>query len=77
MPAIIDYIADRTKQQKLIYVGHSQGATSVFVLLSERPEYNKKIESAHVMGASAIMQYFSFSIKLILSSLDELKVLSS
>lgn len=46
LPALIDFILARTGQEQLIYAGHSQGGTSLFVLLSERREYNKKISSA-------------------------------
>lgn len=49
LPAMIDYILAYTNQLQLIYVGHSQGATSIFVLLSEHPEYNKKIAMVHAM----------------------------
>lgn len=30
-------------------MGHSQAATTLFILLSERPEYNEKIAIAHAM----------------------------
>lgn len=43
IPASIDYILKYTNQTKLSYVGHSQGVTSFFVMLSELPEYNDKI----------------------------------
>lgn len=43
LPATIDHIIDQTGQQKIHYIGHSQGTTSFFVMLSEKPEYNDKI----------------------------------
>ncbi|XP_008546538.1 lipase 3 [Microplitis demolitor] len=43
LPAIIDYILNETGEKKLNYIGHSQGTSILFVLLSERPEYNDKI----------------------------------
>ncbi|XP_055301156.1 lipase 3-like [Sitodiplosis mosellana] len=43
LPAMIDYVLMQTGQKQLIYIGHSQGVTSAFVMLSERPEYNEKI----------------------------------
>lgn len=43
LPAMIDYVLNQTGQDQLIYVGHSQGVSSAFVMLSERPEYNEKI----------------------------------
>ncbi|KAF2890007.1 hypothetical protein ILUMI_16166, partial [Ignelater luminosus] len=42
LPAFIDYILHATKQEKLFYIGHSQGTSNFFVLNSEKPEYNKK-----------------------------------
>lgn len=49
-PAVIDYILQQTKLQKLYYVGFSQGTTSIIVLLSEKPEYNDKIHVAVLLG---------------------------
>ncbi|KAF2893236.1 hypothetical protein ILUMI_12940 [Ignelater luminosus] len=43
VPAFIDYILSQTNQEKLFYIGHSQGTTSFFALTSEEPEYNKKV----------------------------------
>lgn len=43
LPASIDHVLAVTGQDKLLYVGHSQGTTALFVLLSEKPEYNEKI----------------------------------
>ncbi|KZC08171.1 Gastric triacylglycerol lipase, partial [Dufourea novaeangliae] len=43
LPATIDYILDRTDRERLFYIGHSQGTTQFWVMMSQRPEYNKKI----------------------------------
>lgn len=43
LPATIDYIVANTGQKKINYIGHSQGTTSFFVMLSEKPQYNDKI----------------------------------
>ncbi|XP_042909902.1 gastric triacylglycerol lipase-like [Parasteatoda tepidariorum] len=43
LPAMIDYILDETKAKSLSYIGHSQGTTVAFALLSEKPIYNEKI----------------------------------
>lgn len=48
-PAVIDYVLKVTNNAKLYYIGHSQGTTSLMVLLSERPEYNDKIHAASLM----------------------------
>ncbi|KAL3265319.1 hypothetical protein HHI36_009527 [Cryptolaemus montrouzieri] len=43
LPAIIDYILDKSGQESLFYMGHSIGSTIAMILCSLRPEYNKKI----------------------------------
>ncbi|KOB70584.1 Lipase [Operophtera brumata] len=45
LPAFIDYILKINGQDKLHYIGHSQGGTSFLVLNSLRPEYNEKFIS--------------------------------
>ncbi|EFN70010.1 Lipase 3 [Camponotus floridanus] len=44
LPAMIDYILEKTGHSELYYIGHSQGTTTFYVMLSERPEYNSKIK---------------------------------
>ncbi|KAL6256559.1 hypothetical protein P5V15_012668 [Pogonomyrmex californicus] len=46
LPAMFDYIFNYTKQNDLYYIGHSMGTTSLFTLLSMKPEYNAKIKMA-------------------------------
>ena len=41
--ATIDYILNITGKPALHYIGYSRGNTVGFVLLSELPEYNKKV----------------------------------
>ncbi|KAH8310918.1 hypothetical protein KR044_003466 [Drosophila immigrans] len=42
-------------QKSIHYVGHSQGTTVFFTLMSSRPEYNEKIKTAHMFAPIAIM----------------------
>ncbi|GFY67884.1 hypothetical protein TNIN_366361 [Trichonephila inaurata madagascariensis] len=44
LPAMIDHVLNVTNQDQLAYIGHSQGTTAAFALLSENPEYNKKVK---------------------------------
>lgn len=44
LPACIDFILNSTGQKQLSIVGFSEGTTSVFVLASTQPEYNKKVK---------------------------------
>ncbi|XP_055677817.1 lipase 3-like [Lutzomyia longipalpis] len=55
VPAMIDYILNETDQKQLHYIGHSQGTTALFVMLSLRPEYNEKITMANALAPVAFM----------------------
>lgn len=55
VPASIDYVLQKTNQESLIYIGHSQGTTSFYVMASERPEYNEKVKLAVSMAPVAFM----------------------
>ncbi|KAJ8949875.1 hypothetical protein NQ318_010509, partial [Aromia moschata] len=50
LPTKIDYILNVTKQERLYYIGHSQGCTIFYVMASTKPEYNDKIRLASMMG---------------------------
>lgn len=55
MATMIDYIIATTGETAVHYTGHSQGTTVFFVLMSERPEYNEKIKTAHLLAPVAFM----------------------
>lgn len=44
LPTMIDYVIDKTGIEKVLYIGHSQGVSCFFVMVSERPEYNDKVQ---------------------------------
>lgn len=56
LPAFIDYILDLTNQEKLFYVGHSQGTTSFFAFASTRLEYNEKIRLSVTLSPVAYVR---------------------
>lgn len=55
LPATIDFVLEKTGFKKLLYVGHSQGTTVYFVMASERPEYNDKIELSINLGPTVFL----------------------
>lgn len=57
LPTMIDYALARSGQDRLHYVGHSQGSTSFFVMTSLRPQYNQKIISMHAFAPVAFMAH--------------------
>lgn len=50
LPEMLNFVLNRTRQEKLFYVGHSQGSTIMFGLLSQSPEYNDKVELFCALG---------------------------
>lgn len=50
IPTFIDFTLNYTKQSDLYYVGYSQGTTLYFIMISELPEYNKKIRLSIIMA---------------------------
>ncbi|VVD04834.1 unnamed protein product [Leptidea sinapis] len=58
LPAMIDFILSKTGQEKLHYVGHSQGGTVFLVLNSMKPEYNEKFKSAHLLAGVGYKRFF-------------------
>lgn len=75
LPASIDYILEKTGQQKLQYIAHSQGATTFFVMISERPEYNEKIEMMHAIAPVVFLSnMYSPPIQTLVMCLPVLKV---
>lgn len=62
LPATIDYILEKTNQQKFFYIGHSQGMTSFFVMASQKPEYNEKIQLTVGLAPPCFMDHMKNSI---------------
>lgn len=55
LPAMIDYVLKKTKSPGLHYIGHSQGWTTLMVMLSMMPERNQKLISAHGLAPVAYL----------------------
>lgn len=55
LPATIDYILQKTAQKSIYYVGHSQGGTSLYTIMSLKPEYNEKVRLAVLLGPGGLM----------------------
>lgn len=57
IPTSMDYILNKTEQTKMHVFGHSQGSTGLFILASEKPEYNEKIEMMHHLGPAVFLSH--------------------
>ncbi|XP_050297068.1 lipase 3-like isoform X2 [Anthonomus grandis grandis] len=59
IPAMIDYALEKTGASSVYYVGHSQGTTAYYVMLSELPAYNSKIKMAANLAPIAFLNHMS------------------
>lgn len=55
LPATIDFILEQTGEEKIYYIGHSQGGTTFLILTSEKPEYNNKIRLATLLAPAVYL----------------------
>lgn len=50
LPAMIDYVLNKTNEKQIQFIGHSQGGTTLYVAMSIRPEYNEKIRLVSLLA---------------------------
>lgn len=53
IPTGVDYVRNVTNQDKIYYIGHSQGTTLVYVMLSKLTEYNNRFRAVFTLAPSA------------------------
>jgi len=66
---MIDHILKTTGQEKLFYLGHSQGTTNFFVMATEVPEYQNKIQAMFAMAPVAYCGRISSALMQLLARL--------
>lgn len=57
LPAMIDFVLQKTTMSKLHYIGHSQGTTSFFVMGSLRKDLMDKIITMQALAPVAFMSH--------------------
>ncbi|XP_044155603.1 lysosomal acid lipase/cholesteryl ester hydrolase-like [Bufo gargarizans] len=57
LPAVIDFILQKTGQTQLYYIGHSQGTTMGFIAFSTIPELASKIKLFVALAPVATVKY--------------------
>lgn len=73
----IDYVLSKTRSRDLNVICHSQGCTSLLVLLSLRPEYNQKVASAYLSTAPVYLHHTTGMLAMIIgTNLEEVVYIS-
>ncbi|NXD78385.1 LICH hydrolase, partial [Halcyon senegalensis] len=57
LPAMINFILQKTGQKQIYYVGHSQGCTIAFIAFSSMPELAQKIKMFFALAPAVTMKY--------------------
>ncbi|XP_027262562.1 gastric triacylglycerol lipase isoform X3 [Cricetulus griseus] len=63
LPATIDFIVQKTGQEKLHYVGHSQGTTIGFIAFSTNPTLANRIKTFYALAPVATLTYAQSPLK--------------
>uniref|UniRef100_A0A8C3TEZ4 AB hydrolase-1 domain-containing protein n=1 Tax=Chelydra serpentina TaxID=8475 RepID=A0A8C3TEZ4_CHESE len=56
-PAVVDFIVQKTGQEKLYYVGHSEGTTTAFIAFSTMPQLAQRIKMYFALAPVATLKY--------------------
>uniref|UniRef100_A0A8B9C538 Lipase n=1 Tax=Anser brachyrhynchus TaxID=132585 RepID=A0A8B9C538_9AVES len=66
LPAVINFIVKKTGQEKLYYIGYSQGTTIAFIAFSTMPELAQKIKLYFALAPVTTIKYArSAAVKLL------------
>ncbi|XP_004858420.1 gastric triacylglycerol lipase isoform X1 [Heterocephalus glaber] len=63
LPATIDFIVEKTGQEKIHYVGHSQGTTIGFIAFSTNLKLAKRIKTFYALAPVATVKYTESLLK--------------
>ncbi|RZC34794.1 lipase 3 [Asbolus verrucosus] len=59
VPTMIDFVLEKTGQESLFHIGHSQGTTTFYVMTSLRPDYNAKVKAHFSLAPIAYMNHMT------------------
>lgn len=65
LPAIINKVLDTTNEQRVFYVGHSMGTTTLMAMTNLHPEINDKIILASLLAPVAFVEHMRSPLALI------------
>ena len=65
LPAMINKTIETTKEEKIFYIGHSMGTTTVMAMANYYPEMSEKIILASLLAPVAFVEHMRSPIGLI------------
>lgn len=72
LPAMIDFVLEKTGEEKLVLIAHSMGTTASLAMLSSLPEFNKKIRHAIMIAPVTVLKHMKGIPRLILPMAETL-----
>ncbi|XP_076324164.1 gastric triacylglycerol lipase-like [Tachypleus tridentatus] len=75
LPAMIDFVLNKTGESQLYYIGHSQGTLTAFALLSEKPEYNEKLKTFYALAPVATVGYIKSPVRYLAPYTKDIEIL--
>ncbi|XP_076254978.1 lipase 3-like [Rhynchophorus ferrugineus] len=72
LPAVIDYITEYTKQEKIFFIGHSAACPEFFIMMSEKPQYNRKIKISALYSSSPILNKIDYPVVIATTSVIDI-----
>ncbi|CAL1684024.1 unnamed protein product [Lasius platythorax] len=70
LPAMITFITNMRLQPLHTYIGHSMGATSFYIMASERPEIARMVKMMISLAPSALLDHMTSPVQYLLPLMD-------
>ncbi|KAL0273130.1 UNVERIFIED_CONTAM: hypothetical protein PYX00_005877 [Menopon gallinae] len=77
LPAVIDYILNKTNQRSLFYVGHSMGTTMFFAMASTKPEYGSKVKGMFAMAPVTYVGHIKSPIRFLAPWAKDIRLITN
>lgn len=74
IPAVINYILNKTGRTKLSYVGHSMGCAIFFVAIVTHPELNDKVEMMMALAPATSLAHMKSPMRYLAPFVTPLEV---
>lgn len=75
LPAMLNFVTNKTSQSSIYYAAHSQGTLMAFAEFSRNKELAKKVKKFFAMGPVATVGHMESPIKYLADAIDEIEIL--